>query len=111
MTIVIVSLLGGLGAVARYLVSAAVDSRLSGRGTLVVNLAGSFVAGLLTGISMSLGVSHAASLGFLGGFTTFSTWVADALTGPIDRSVAGYVVMSLTLGLAAAICGMALTAL
>lgn len=67
---------GGIGAILRHLTS----SRLgSARGTIAVNLAGSFLLGLLTGAATHLSPSEAdyllavAGSGFAGGFTTFST--------------------------------------
>ncbi len=51
-----IALLGALGALARFHVGAAVRSRLTGPfpyGTFVVNLTGSFVLGLLIGLSVA----------------------------------------------------------
>lgn len=81
-TFVALALAGGLGAVCRLLLDAVVTARFarSGErawwGTALVNLSGSLLLGLVTGI----GVGHAAlavqailGTGFLGGYTTFST--------------------------------------
>lgn len=48
-------------------------------GTLAVNLTGAFLLGLLTGLAFSRGavspvVKTVLGAGFLGAFTTFSTW-------------------------------------
>ena len=72
---------GALGAVARFAVDRAVVARTGGSviplGTLTVNVAGAFLLGALAGG----GVDGAALLllggGFLGAFTTFSTWMLD----------------------------------
>lgn len=82
MQIVYLGLFGGLGCIARYLMSGW-SYQLFGRGlpygTLVVNLLGSFLLGLLMegslrssllGPELRLGLT----VGFLGGFTTFSTF-------------------------------------
>lgn len=69
---------GGLGAGARYLVDGAV---MRGRkdafplGILVVNVVGSLILGVLTGLGAAVAPSWMAILGIgvLGGFTTFST--------------------------------------
>lgn len=69
---------GGVGAGARYLVDGLI---MRGRrdafplGILVVNVAGSFALGLLTGLSPLIGAVWLAigGVGVLGGFTTFST--------------------------------------
>lgn len=74
------ALFGGLGAVCRFLVDGALKARLAiglPVGTLVVNVTGSLLLGLLTGLSVRHGLGAGALLvggtGFCGGFTTFST--------------------------------------
>ncbi|QRY39535.1 fluoride efflux transporter CrcB [Microbacterium hominis] len=69
---------GGLGAGARYLMDAAVMRGRSGAfpvGILLVNVLGSFLLGLLTGLGTSVAPVWMSILGVgvLGGFTTFST--------------------------------------
>jgi CrcB protein len=77
---VVVAAAGGLGAAARYLTDRLVYAHLGGvlpYGTLLVNLAGSFLLGLLTGLVLhhNLGpfVKAVVGTGFCGGLTTFST--------------------------------------
>lgn len=78
---------GGLGSMARHAINRAGLAAL-GPGfpwwTLTVNVAGSFLIGLLAGLFGSLETGHNARLflitGFLGGFTTFSAFSLDALT-------------------------------
>jgi len=83
--ILLVALGGGLGASARYLTNLAA-LRIIGpnfpAGTLVVNIVGSFLMGVLiaslarrTGTSMEL--RSFLATGFLGGFTTFSAFSLD----------------------------------
>jgi CrcB protein len=76
-----VGALGGLGAVARFMVAGAVSARL-GRsfpfGILAVNVVGAFLLGLLIGTSPSRDVTLIVGAGALGGFTTFSTWMLDS---------------------------------
>jgi CrcB protein len=78
---------GALGAALRYLVSNGVYSLL-GRdfpyGTLAVNVIGSFLMGILTVLLVERGESDpllklAILVGFLGAFTTFSTFSLDTL--------------------------------
>lgn len=73
---------GALGCVARYLVSGWVYD-LCGRsfpyGTFVVNILGAFLVGLVMEFGMrstllSVGLRTGIAIGFLGGFTTFSTF-------------------------------------
>lgn len=76
----LVALLGGAGAVCRYLCDRAVSSRWTTAlplGTMVVNIAGSAAAGFLLGIT-AYQANHPTVVvlvlvGFLGGYTTAST--------------------------------------
>ncbi len=79
---------GALGALARFLVSNGVY-RLLGRdfpwGTLGVNMLGSFAMGLLFVLLlerslMAAELRAAILIGFLGSFTTFSTFSLETLT-------------------------------
>jgi CrcB protein len=113
----LVALAGGLGAVSRFLVDGVVD-RLSRRatipmGTMVINVSGSFLLGLITGwwaahtgdpsLKLVLGT------GFLGGYTTFSTASVEAarlaVSGRIWPAVAQAAGM-MVLGVSAAALGM-----
>ena len=68
------ALLGGVGAVARV-----VGVQEIGRhGLLAVNLAGAFTIGVVAGAGVHGDAYRLAVTGFLGGFTTFSTWMLDA---------------------------------
>jgi CrcB protein len=48
-------------------------------GTLVVNLSGSLLLGLLAGLTPSDDLRLLAGTALLGGYTTFSTWMADSV--------------------------------
>lgn len=96
MTLVLVCLAGGLGATARFVVDALLNRRLPNSplpaGTLAINVTGSFLLGLLTGLAGHSALAPAwvsvAGTGFCGGYTTFSTacvelvrlWDADGPT-------------------------------
>lgn len=109
-----VALLGGLGAVARYAVSAAVAQRSAGWfpwGTLAVNLSGTALLGLLAGLALHGDALTLAGGGLLGSYTTFSTWMLDSDRLAEHRSgrpLAANLVGSLLLGLAAVALGRAL---
>ena len=87
-TIVAVAIGGALGATARYGVGVgAVHVFGHGYpwGTLIVNIVGSFLMGaMITKFSQMDGVSHVMRVmlttGFLGAFTTFSTFSLDFMT-------------------------------
>jgi len=72
---------GALGALARAAVSRAVQARWprSGAGTLVVNLLGATALGALFGAGVRVDGALLAivGMGFLGAFTTFSTWMVE----------------------------------
>jgi CrcB protein len=76
-----VGVVGGLGAIARFLLDGAVAGRL-GRdfpfGTLVVNLLGAFVLGVLVGAALTTDEYRLAGTGLIGAFTTFSTWALES---------------------------------
>jgi CrcB protein len=76
-----VGVFGALGALARFRSGQAVTARLATdfpAGTFVVNVTGGFVLGLLTGLSLNSDVMLVLGTGFLGGYTTFSTWMVEA---------------------------------
>lgn len=82
-----IGLFGGFGCIARYLASGWVY-QLVGRnlpyGTLFVNIVGSFLLGLLVatgfrGDYFSPEVRIGLAVGFMGGFTTFSTFSYETL--------------------------------
>lgn len=102
-----VGALGGLGAVARFLLDGAVTRRVGGAipyGTLVVNIAGSLLAGMLLGAAVSGDAHRLAATGLLGSFTTFSTWAFESHrlgeAGQLRLGVLNFAV-SLALGLMA----------
>lgn len=77
--LLLVAAAGGLGAVSRVLVDAALQARHVLRfpaGTFAINITGSFLLGLLSGLGLQQAVSpafhHVVGAGFLGGYTTFS---------------------------------------
>lgn len=116
-TLLHVALGGALGACARYLTGLA-TLRLIGPGfpwgTLIVNVLGSFVMGLLVVALAHWGANRMAPLlmtGFLGGFTTFSAFSLDAMTlweRGDSLAAAVYVGGSLILSLGAIVAGVAL---
>lgn len=86
MPYVMIALGGAAGAVTRYLVDGFVADRVSGAfpwGTLVINLSGAALLGLLFALATERGVLPASirgplMIGFLGAYTTFSTLMLES---------------------------------
>jgi CrcB protein len=112
-----VALGGAIGAALRYLTNVGA-MRLFGPGfpvaTLVVNVAGSFLMGVLVVVLARKGGNHLAPFlmtGILGGFTTFSAFSLDALTlweRGQTLTAFTYVAASVIFSLAAIAAGLAL---
>jgi CrcB protein len=106
-----VGLLGGAGAIARFMLDGAVAARLRGSfpaGTFAINITGSLLLGLLTGASVGGDALVLAGTATLGAYTTFSTWMLESQRLTEDayvRAAATNVAASLALGLAAAALG------
>ena len=109
-----VALLGGLGALARFVVDRAVSGRSrSGLplGTMVVNLTGAFALGLLGGAGVHDPLPLLAGTATIGSYTTFSTWMFETHRLAEDgrgRLVALNLGAGLAAGLAVAAAGWAL---
>ncbi len=77
---VAVAAVGGLAALARFRLDAAVSRRVRGDlpwGTLAVNLLGAFGAGLVAGVAPGEAWRLVLAVGALGSFSTFSTWMLE----------------------------------
>jgi CrcB protein len=109
-----VGLLGGAGALGRFLLDAAVSLRTRGQfpaGTLAVNASGALLLGLLAGAGVAGRGMLLAGTAALGSYTTFSTWMLESHRLGEDgelRLAAANVAVSLLLGLGAAGAGWAL---
>ena len=113
-----VGLGGFLGANARYFVAGWVATRVGSifpYGTLLINATGSFALGVLMGLAETSIVSPTIRLGlgigFLGAYTTFSTFSYETLRLAEDGSLllaAANAVGSVTISLLAALAGLLL---
>ena len=74
---------GGLGAMSRFILTTALAGKLGNfpLGTLAANFFGSLLMGLVVGILVGRfeSVRLFVAVGFLGGFTTFSSFSAETL--------------------------------
>jgi CrcB protein len=118
--LLIVGIGGFVGSISRYALSKWADSRRPGwfpAGTFMVNILGSFLLGILWGIGYKDLVwwDTAALLlgtGFLGSFTTFSTFSVEVV-GLMSREkflmAVKYPLVTLLLGISAAALGVILS--
>jgi fluoride exporter len=79
-TWILVGLLGGGGAVARYVIDGFVAERVDGEfpwGTFMVNLSGAVLLGGLVGASVGGNALVLTGTATLGSYTTLSTWMLE----------------------------------
>ena len=117
--IVVVGIGGFAGAVVRYVLDARISAATSGAfpwGTLVINLSGSFVIGLLFALITERAAFPAEwraplMIGFVGSYTTFSTLTLESWRMIEDGAwlaAGGNLLGSMALGMVAVIGGVAL---
>jgi fluoride exporter len=106
-----VGLLGGIGALGRFVVDGLVATRIRRDfplGTLVVNVTGATLLGLLVGLGFTGTRLLLAGTATLGSYTTFSTWMLETqrLVEDGEPALAGAnVVISVGVGVGAAALG------
>jgi CrcB protein len=113
MTAAVVALAGGIGAVLRFLADGSIRSRTNGGfpwATLLINLTGSFVLGLMVGLSSGWWRAVLGT-GLCGGYTTFSAASFESVRLLEQRrfgAAAAHAVGGLVACLAAASAGLAI---
>ncbi|MEO7125489.1 MAG: fluoride efflux transporter CrcB [Nakamurella sp.] len=111
-------LAGGLGAATRYLVDRVVTRHFGSRwagalrvgvnlpyGTLVVNVSGALALGFVVSAALPGAWAPIVGTGFLGAYTTFSTWMLQTYELAVGREMghaAANIVIPAAVGLAAA---------
>jgi fluoride exporter len=117
--VLLVALGGGIGSAARYLVGGWFASRFGPAfpyGTFFINISGSFIIGFFLALAqerLSLSPSWRLffAVGFVGGYTTFSTFEYESVRLFQDRELllgALYMVGSVVTGAFAVVAGIAL---
>jgi CrcB protein len=113
-TFLLICIAGGLGSALRYAVDAAVTPRVRAPfpvATMLINVSGSLLLGLLTGLAATTGLPREWLLvlggGLLGGYTTFSTASVEAVRLLRSRRV----VAAVAYGLGVAVLAVAAAAL
>jgi len=103
---------GSLGAIGRYAVDLLITiayGDVTGLSTLLVNVIGSFVLGMVVVRALGPRTQLFVSTGFVSSFTTYSTFTTDVLALE-GVAAAGYVTASYGLGFAAALAGLSVGA-
>ena len=119
MTLVLIAVGGAAGAVSRYLIQGWVEEVAGGRfpwGTFAVNISGSFVLGVIFALAidraiLSPEVRVPLMIGFISSYTTFSTLMLESWRLVEEGDVVfalGNLVISVGVGMAAVIAGLAL---
>jgi CrcB protein len=117
----LVGVAGAIGAPLRYVVDVLVSERSAGAfplGTMVVNISGAFVLGIITGLAMYHGLPKSSreilGTGMVGAYTTFSTFSLETMQlledGELQQALTN-VAVSLVAGGLAAGAGLALAGL
>jgi CrcB protein len=109
-----VAVLGSVGALARFLLDGWISERSARRlpvGTLLVNLSGALLLGLVTGLTLTGNALLLVGAATIGSYTTFSTWMFETHRLGEDGQIAvaaTNVLASIVLGVAAAALGRAI---
>ncbi|MHB8695499.1 MAG: fluoride efflux transporter CrcB [Solirubrobacteraceae bacterium] len=110
-TWIAVAVLGGLGAIARFVIDAVISTTVITDfplGTLVINLSGSLLLGLFSGLALTGDALVLIGTATLGSYTTFSTWMLETHRSAEDGSLTIAflnVVISLSVGFGAVVLG------
>lgn len=120
MLAIAVGLAAGLGATGRYLLDQLIQGwhdSVFPWGTFAINITGSLLLGLVTGLALHHGLARrptvVLSAGFTGGYTTWSTWAWESLVLAEDGSLleaGANIGASLAVGVLAAAAGLGLAA-
>jgi CrcB protein len=112
---IFVGICGGLGAVSRYALGNYVNNKypsLFPLGTFIINVLGSFLLGMLNHFDFEKSISSATfvfiGVGFLGGFTTFSTFGYETVQLIVNKKIRIallYVILSTFVSILAAFIG------
>ncbi|GGH77361.1 CrcB protein [Pullulanibacillus pueri] len=90
------------GAIARFWIGKLFNHKTFPYGTLIVNLVGAFLLGLITGMGPHKYIKIMFGTGFMGAFTTFSTFKVEHLELHFKRQwkkLSTYVILTYGVGL------------
>lgn len=106
MEYMLIAIGGSLGSLSRFLVSKSIAEKHSGAyplGTFAINLAGAFLLGVITAFHINFSVYAFIAIGFLGSFTTFSTFMFESFSlfqSGEKKNAILYLMISMGLGIA-----------
>lgn len=109
--VMMVGLGGFFGAIARYAVSKKLNHSAGASiplGTLTVNLVGSFLLGIITGMQADIIILLLFGTGFMGAFTTFSTLkleMTELYRNDYKKILILYIIITYGLGIILALLG------
>lgn len=103
MTALLVAVGAALGATLRFVAAHYLDGRFPG-GTLLVNVVGSFVIGVVVSTAPSADATALLATGFCGGLTTYSAFAVQSVDRADRGARQGAAYVALTIGLALAAC-------
>ena len=117
--LLVIVIAGAIGAIARYQLDGLIQDHTHGAmpiGTLVINVSGSLILGLLVGLKLTgripTTVELAGGTGFCGAFTTFSSLMYESTRLAQDgayRAATRTLSLNIVLGAAAAAIGLLVT--
>lgn len=104
MDIILIAIGGALGSIARYSAGRAISGKAGNKfpyGTFIINISGAFLLGLLNGAGAGRSVSLLFADGFLGAYTTFSTFMYESFNLLNSRKLNAliYILSTLVLGM------------
>ena len=112
MNILLVAFGGALGSTARFYSGRMIIKKMGQYwpwATFTINLMGSFLLGIIIGLQLDIIGYHFIAVGFLGAFTTFSTFMYEGMTLIKNKrriAAFSYTILSLILGMASCLAGM-----
>jgi crcB protein len=103
MDFLLVSIGGVLGSLTRYKVGSLISARQRSAfplGTFIINVSGAFLLGVLSGLNVQRNITLLLADGFLGAYTTFSTFMYEgfSLFKSKRLNAAIYILSSVILG-------------
>jgi fluoride exporter len=83
MDYILVGIGGACGSIVRYKLGKVISGKSKARfpwGTFIINITGAFLLGIVSYVGVSSNLSHLLADGFLGAYTTFSTFMYEGFS-------------------------------